>query len=85
MDIYSATYDTLHYLYSKVSPGGVVLFDDWKFSYVREAIADFRRDNNVTAPVRFLPNTFDPMAFWFRCRPARLIKTTARLPETCRH
>ena len=78
VDIYSATYDTLHYLYQRLSPGGVVLFDDWKYSYAREAVADYRRARNITTDIRFLPNTYDPMAYWFRCR-----KGSSKQPETC--
>ena len=81
VDIYSATYDTLHYLYPRLSLGGAVLIDDWKYSYAREAIVDFRRARNITAPIRFLPGTVDPMAYWFHCRPAR--GKGASHPETC--
>lgn len=85
VDIYAPTYDTLHYLYYRLSPGGVVLFDDWKYAYAREAIMDFRRDHNITAPIRFLPGTYDPMAYWFHCprKPAGK-GGRRRLPETCR-
>jgi len=78
VDIYSAIYDTLHYLYPRLSPGAVVLFDDWKYSYAREAIVDFRRARNITTEIRFLPNTYDPMAYWFRCR-----RGSKKLPKTC--
>ena len=67
VDLYSATYDTLHYLYPRLSPGGAVLFDDWKFSYVREAINDYRRAHNVNEPIRMLRDTYDPMAYWIHC------------------
>ena len=79
VDIYSATYDTLHYLYPRLSPGGAVLFDDWKFSYARQAIVDYRTAHNITAPIRFLRGTHDPMAYWFRCKKSVRLKR----PATC--
>lgn len=81
VDIYSATYDTLHYLYPRLNYGGVVAFDDWKYSYAREAIMDYRIKHGITEPFRFMRGTVDPMAYWFRCRPAS--NNAAPQPTTC--
>ena len=90
VDIYAATYDTLHYLYPRLSNGAAVLFDDWKLSYSREAIMDYRRKNKITSPIRFLPGTIDPMAYWFKCKPQRAAHAQGsaqvslqKVPETC--
>jgi hypothetical protein len=66
VDIYSATYDALHYLYPRLTKGGAVLFDDWKLGYSREAIEDYRQKYSITTPVRFLPGCIDPMAYWIK-------------------
>lgn len=66
VDIYSATYDVLHYLYPLVEPGGAVLFDDWKLNYSAAAIHDYRQQYRITEPIEFLPGTVDPMAFWIK-------------------
>ena len=66
VDIYAATYDALHYLYPRLSQGGAVLFDNWKFPYSREAILVYRKEHNITTPVEFLPGTVDPMAYWIK-------------------
>jgi hypothetical protein len=66
VDIYSATYDALHFLYPKLSRGGAVLFDDWKLPYSKEAILNYRKEHNITTPVQFLPGCADPMAYWIK-------------------
>jgi len=66
VDIYSATYDTLHFLYPKVHRGGAVLFDDHKFPYAREAVDNYRKENNITTPIEFLPGCVDPMSYWIK-------------------
>lgn len=83
VDIYSATYDTLHYLYPRLSVGGAVLFDDWKYSFSREAIVDYRTKHGINEPIRFVRGTVDPQAYWFKCRPATR-KQLDSVPETCR-
>ena len=55
-----------------------------KFSYARQAISDYRRAHNLSTTIRFLPNTYDPMAYWFRCRPGALKHKNSRAPQTCR-
>lgn len=66
VDIYSATYDALHYLYPHLVSGGAVLFDDWKLGYSREAIVNYRTKHNITTPVEFLEGCVDPMAYWIK-------------------
>jgi hypothetical protein len=66
VDIYSATYDALHYLYPRITKGGAVLFDDWKFGYSREAVMNYRKEHGITTPVEFLIGTNDPMAYWIK-------------------
>lgn len=84
VDIYSATYDTLHHLYPRLSVGGAVVFDDDKFVYAHAAMADYRERHNITARIRYLPGTTDPMAYWFKCGgPRRSERPGPRLPDTC--
>jgi hypothetical protein len=66
VDIYSATYDALHFLYPRLSVGGAVLFDDWKFEYSREAILNYRKEHGIMTPIQFLPGCVDPMAYWIK-------------------
>ena len=47
-------------------PAGDLMFDDWKYAYSRAAIVDYRDKHRITAPVRFLNGTIDPMAYWFK-------------------
>ena len=64
VDIYSATYDALNFLYPRLSRGGAVLFDDWKLPYSREAIEDHRRKHSISTAIMFLPGCVDPVAYW---------------------
>lgn len=66
VDIYSATYDALHFLYPRLSVGGAVLFDDWKFDYSREAILNYRKEQGIATPIQFLSGCVDPMAYWIK-------------------
>mmetsp|Transcript_34227 Transcript_34227/g.72061 ORF Transcript_34227/g.72061 Transcript_34227/m.72061 type:complete len:95 (+) Transcript_34227:124-408(+) len=66
VDIYSATYDALHYLYPRLSSGGAVLFDDWKFEYSRQAVEDYQKKYDIETTVKFLPGCVDPMAYWIK-------------------
>jgi hypothetical protein len=66
VDIYSATFDTLHYLYPKLQVGGAVLFDDHKFEYARAAVDNYRKQHNITTPLEFLPGCIDPMSYWIK-------------------
>ena len=62
-DLFSSTIQALEFLYPKLSPGGYVVFDDWKFEPVQRAIEQFRSVNKITAPLQF-GDTVDPIPFW---------------------
>ena len=64
VDVYAATYHTLVQLYPTLSRGGFVLFDDVKLAYACKAMADFRKQFNVTAPIRALSGTVDRQVYW---------------------
>jgi O-methyltransferase len=51
-DMYESTMDALQALYSKVSPGGYVIVDDFGLPGCRAAIEDFRRDHRINDPIR---------------------------------
>jgi O-methyltransferase len=52
-DLYSSTMDSLSNLYSKVSPGGYVIVDDY-FSWpsCKRAVDEFMRDKKITADIQ---------------------------------
>ncbi len=51
-DMYQSTMEALQALYHKVSPGGVVIVDDYgAVPACRQAVHDFRDANTVTAPI----------------------------------
>ncbi|HTZ31042.1 MAG TPA: TylF/MycF family methyltransferase [Methylomirabilota bacterium] len=51
-DMYSSTMDSLSNLYSKVSPGGYVIIDDYgEIESCRKAVEDFRRAQEISAPL----------------------------------
>ena len=64
VDVYAATYHTLVQLYPTLSRGGFVLFDDVKLPYACQAMVDFRKQFNVTAPIRALSGTVDRQVYW---------------------
>ena len=50
-DYYESTRDTLTFLYPKLSPGGIVIIDDWgidKICGAKAAVVEFRRDSHIT-------------------------------------
>lgn len=53
-DLYASTMDSLNSLYSRVSPGGFIIVDDYGFpeDTCRRAITDFRTSNNISAPIQ---------------------------------
>lgn len=54
-DLYASTMDVLQLLYDKVSPGGLVYFDDYgSFNGCRKAIMDFCKDRDISAPINFI-------------------------------
>ena len=62
-DLYLSTIQALEFLYPKLSPGGYVVFDDWKFEPVRRAISHFREKHGIGAIMEF-GETFDPIPYW---------------------
>lgn len=66
VDVFTATHDALVHLYPKLTAGGIVLFDDWKLPLARRAAEKYRRRNNITAEIRFLPGTVDAQAYWMK-------------------
>ena len=51
--MYSSTMDALRSLYSKLSPGGYVIVDDYGSTPpCKQAIDDFRLEHKITAPVQ---------------------------------
>lgn len=51
-DLYESTMDAIVPLYSKVTPGGYVIVDDYKLiPACRKAIDDFRAQNGITEPL----------------------------------
>jgi hypothetical protein len=51
-DLYESTMDALTALYDKVSPGGVVIVDDYNIVPCRQAVADYRTARNIKAPIQ---------------------------------
>jgi O-methyltransferase len=62
-DMYGSTMDALNALYSKLSPGGFVIIDDYCLAPCRQAVADFRRAQSITDPIMDIDETG---AFWRR-------------------
>ena len=50
-DLYESTMDILNSLYHKVEPGGYIVVDDYCLDCCQEAIADFRKQHNITSPI----------------------------------
>lgn len=63
-DMYTSIYDALNRTYERLSQGGYVVFDDWKFIQSRQAILDFRRHHHIEQPMQFYNKTLDIMAYW---------------------
>lgn len=62
-DLYLSTLQALEFLYPRLSPGGYVVFDDWKFEPVRRAIGHFREEHGIRAIMQF-GDTLDPIPYW---------------------
>jgi len=61
-DMYSSTMDALCALYSKVSPGGYIIVDDYGSTPpCKQAVDDFRAEHKITAPIQPVDWTG---AFW---------------------
>lgn len=51
-DMYESTMDALDALYGKLSPGGIVIVDDYGIlDHCRAAVTDFRRDRAIDEPI----------------------------------
>jgi O-methyltransferase len=50
-DMYESTMQALQFLYPKVSPGGIVIVDDYALDTCKIAVDDFRRERGITAPM----------------------------------
>jgi O-methyltransferase len=50
-DMYESTIQALDALYPKLSPLGYVIVDDYSLPACREAVADFRRSNEIDDPI----------------------------------
>ena len=63
-DLYESTMDALTALYDKVSPGGIVIVDDYgQIAACREAVTDFRRLRGIDEPMSRID---DSGAHWQR-------------------
>jgi len=50
-DMYGSTMDSLENLYSKLSPGGFCIVDDYALAGCRQAVDDYRAKHNITEPM----------------------------------
>jgi len=53
-DMYSSTIQVLDQLYSKVSPGGFIIVDDFSLPNCRQAIEDFRAANGILSTMHIV-------------------------------
>lgn len=60
-DMYESTMDGLRNLYPGLSPGGFLVVDDYQIDVCREAVTDFRREQDITEPIERIDWTG---AFW---------------------
>lgn len=73
-DLYESTIDILHALYDKVSPGGVVIIDDYNaIPACKKAVEDYFISRNETVPQLM---QIDWTGVWFR-KPSQPEKVTA--------
>ena len=49
-DLYESTFDALTHLYPKLSPGGFIIIDDMCLEGCVQAVADYRKANEITEP-----------------------------------
>ena len=57
-DLWASTREVLDALYPRLSPGGYIVFDDWKIAQVRLAVLQFREEHNISEPI-YSSNKFD--------------------------
>ena len=53
-DFYSSTMDALVPLYPKLSPGGFVIIDDYKFASCQRAVHEYRARNGITERIDWI-------------------------------
>lgn len=53
-DMYQSTIEPLNYLYTKLSNGGYCIIDDYALKGCKQAVDDFRRQNNITTPIQHI-------------------------------
>lgn len=64
-DMYESTWDSLTALYHKLQPGGYCIIDDYFHYGCREAIHDFRIQNNINEEIiKVSPNVNDEIHYW---------------------
>ncbi|MGG1368249.1 TylF/MycF family methyltransferase [Priestia megaterium] len=56
-DLYESTMDSLMNLYHKVSDGGFIIIDDYLLPTCKSAVIDFRKKENIQAPLIPIDNT----------------------------
>jgi O-methyltransferase len=62
-DLYESTYVALQCLYSKLSPGGFLIVDDYGVvEACRQAVHDYRTEHNIDAPINWIDRT----GIWWR-------------------
>ena len=61
-DMYESTMNALASLYSKISPGGFVIVDDYMLPSCRQAIHDFRNQYKINEPLERI----DPSSIFWR-------------------
>jgi predicted O-methyltransferase YrrM len=61
-DMYESTMDSLNALYSKLSPGGFLIVDDYNLPNCKRAVTEFRDLNNITDEIR----TIDANGIYWR-------------------
>ena len=65
-DMYESTMDGLSALYAKVSPGGVVIVDDYgAVAACKQAVTDFRQAQQIDEPIRDIDGIG---AFWVKAK-----------------
>ena len=62
-DSYESTMDALQSLYPKMTSGGYVIIDDWHVSVCRQAVFDYRKSFNITAPIFFKKSMYGSTQF----------------------
>lgn len=57
MDIYDPTKVALNHLYPFVSPGGVIIIDDWVLDGCRAACKEYFAEHGITPNLKTIPNS----------------------------